>query len=196
MRKWMMIALLTFVATVGFAKKKLNVNVVSGDVSVVCQEGKTAAVEFNYDDLIIEGKPAQEYLANQSANHLKDWPEDNRKVATFFLEKWNEKNKDGLQLLEKGAKADYKMLIHVTYLDLGSTAGAMWGLKRTDGGCIVTATITISDQRGNRICKLQVNELKGDGQKFWDIGTNEVNRRSYAYEKMAKQVIGLAKEKK
>lgn len=189
-------ALLTFVATVGFAKKKVNVSVVSGDISVVRQEGKTASLEFNYDDLIIEGKPALEYLSKQSANHLKDWPEDNRKVAAYFLKKWNDKNKDGLQLVENSEGADYKMLIHVTYLDLGSMAGAFLGLKKTDGGCIVTATITISDQKGNSICQLQVDELKGDGQKPWDIGTNEVNRRSYAYEKMAKQVIDLSSGKK
>ena len=195
MKKWMILALLTFVATVSFAKKKLNVSVESGDISVVCEKGKTASLVFNYDGLIIEGKPAQEYLTHQSADHLKDWPEDNKKVAAYFLEKWNEKNKDGLQLVD-GAKADYKMQIHVTYLDLGSVAGAMFGLKRTDGGCLVTATITIKDNKGKTLCKIKVDELKGPSTKAWDIGTNEVNRRKYAYEKMGKQVIELAKDKK
>jgi hypothetical protein len=40
-----------------------------------------------------------------------------------------------------------------------------------------------------------VNNLKGNAAKFFDTGSNENRRRGLAYDKMAKQIIELAKGK-
>ena len=72
----------------------------------------------------------------------------------------------------------------------------MLGFSKAAGGCIICGTIDIVDcASDNVVCKLKVDKLKGDGAKFFDTGTNENRRRGLAYEKMAKQVVELAKGK-
>ena len=195
MKKILLLILFVSVATMGFAKKSY-LSVISGNVSVLNQIDKTAIPEFDYSKTYLEGLPAIDYLTNHGGDYVKDWPEDNVVVAGYFFNAWNDVMKNrGLKLVKAG-NADYRVVVHVDSLDLGSTAGAMLGFSKTAGGCIICGTIDIVDcASDNVVCKLKVDKLKGDGAKFFDTGTNENRRRGLAYEKMAKQVVELAKGK-
>ena len=195
MKKLLMAVVLLTIAATGFAKKNY-VSVISGDIAVLNQSGKTATEEFDYSKTFIEGQPAMEYLKSHGGDYLKDWPNDNVVTEGYFVDAWNDAvNKKGMKLV-KDSKADYRVLVHVDSLDLGNTAAAMFSFSKTGGGCIVYAKIDVIDNaNGNVVCKLLVNNLKGNAAKFFDTGSNENRRRGLAYDKMAKQIIELAKGK-
>lgn len=195
MRKVFLAIMLLAVAISGFAKKKY-LSVVSGNIAVLSQKNKTAIDEFDYSKTYIEGKPSLEYLTSHGSDYLKDWPNDNVVTETSFFNAWNEEiKKDGVQLV-RADKADYRIVIHVDSLDLGSTGGAMFGLSKTAGGCIIYGTVDVIDcANGNVACKIKIDNLKGNGSKFFDVSTNENRRRGLAYEKLAKQIVELIKDK-
>ena len=194
MKKLLMTMLLVMIAATSFSKTNF-LSVVSGDISVLNQSGKTAIDEFDYSNTNIEGKLAMEYLKSHGADYLKDWPNDNVETEKYFYDKWNDEIGKGVKLVRASA-ADYKIVVHIDYLDLGNTGAALFSLSKTGGGCIIGGSIDIiANKTGNIVCKLTINSLKGNGAKFFDTGTNEIRRRGLAYEKLAKQIIELAKNK-
>ncbi len=194
MKRVLMAMLLVVIATTGFSKTKF-LSVVSGDIKVLNHSGLTAIDEFDYSKTNIEGKPALEYLKSHGANYLKDWPNDNVVTEKYFFDKWNDEIGNGAKLV-RSETADYKIIIHVDFIDLGNTAAALFTLSKTGGGCIIAGTIDIIDcKSGETVCKLQINDLKGNSSKFLDVSNNENRRRGLAYEKLAKQIIELVKNK-
>lgn len=198
MKKVLLSILFVFATTLSFAKapKAPFISVISGNVNVLATKGKTAIDVFDYSKTYIEGKPAMEYLkAHANGEYLRDWPKDNIETEKYFFNKWNaEMSGKGVSLV-RAEKADYQIIIHVDSLDLGNTAAAMWSLT-TGGGCIINGTIDVVDSsNGEVVCKLKVDNLKGNSSKFFDVKTGDNRRRGLAYEKMAKQVIELAKKK-
>lgn len=196
MKKVLLSILFVFATTALFAKESSSISVISGNISVLNAKGKTAIDIFDYSSTYIEGKPALEYLKSRNkGEYLRDWPNDNIETEKYFYNKWNsEMAKNGVALV-RADKADYQIIIHVDSLDLGSVAAAMWSLNLKGGGCIVCGRIDIVDTSNNEIvCKLKIDKLKGNSSRLLSVSVNDNKRRGLAYEKLAKQVIELAKK--
>ena len=70
-----------------------DINVLSGDLSVVKNPEITATVIFDYSDLMIEGKPWKEHLESRGEDFVRDWPAESAQSEGYFIACWNKDNK-------------------------------------------------------------------------------------------------------
>ncbi len=183
----LLVTLLLMVAVSSFADKR--VFVVSGNPSVLKQAGKTCIAEFDYSKTMIEGQEVMAYLQKRGQDNVKTWPEDNIRTEGEFYSKFNKENSKGTRLLPIGTTtADYKILFHVSEIDLGNTAVSV---VLGGGGCSVSGMIEIIDMQTNTtVCKIVVDHLKGISQY------SEVTRRGATYHRLADRVCDLIKNGK
>ena len=117
-----MMAWMVMVAVVAANAKDDKVTLTAGDGKAIVKSEKTATLEFDYSNTIAEGKPLKEHLQTRGENFVKDWPELAKSARERFIERFNSKNKKGVQIVE-GDKADLKMKITIEKLDFGKTTG-------------------------------------------------------------------------
>lgn len=181
----LLITLLLMVAVSSFADKK--VYVVSGNPGVLKQANKTCIAEFDYSKTLIEGQEVMAYLQKRGQDNVKTWPDDNKRTEGEFNIKYNKENDKGTKMLSAGTStADYKILFHISELDLGNTAVSV---VLGGGGCTVSGMIEIIDMQSNTtVCKIAVDHLKGTSQY------SEVKRRIATYTRLANRLSDLIEE--
>lgn len=96
-------------------------SVKSGDVKVLKDASATFSVEFDFTNTNVEGKPYKEYLASRNEEWNRDWPNDMQLGINTFIEKWNKKNKKGMQATSN-VNALYKLVIKPSNIFFGSAA--------------------------------------------------------------------------
>ena len=199
MKKVFMIMSLMLMAVMTTSAKSKEVNLKSGDPKVLNQPGKTAIFTFDYKNTVCEGKPLQKYLADRGEKNVKDWPKECQETEdSYFMERWNDESKKNIKLVKEGT-ADYKIVVHIEELDLGSTAAAMFmpSFSRKTGACEVSGTIDVIDQKtGKTVCVFEINKLRGVATRSFEVASSETRRRGLTYKKMAQLVLEFAQKQK
>lgn len=179
MKRFFMMAMLATIAFVANAKDD-RVTFISGNNKAMTESGKTAIVEFDYTQTICEGKPLPEYLAERGEEHVRDWPALALSSKNKFCDKFNSKNKKGVQITDN-ADADLKITVAITKMHLGSVAGAVLMGGRT-GGAEVCGTITVANNKtGETIAQYEIFEVRGGGS----YNFTETKRMAATYEAVA-----------
>lgn len=119
--KKILFLMLSLIATINVMAES---SVKSGDVKVLKDASATFCVEFDFTNTNVEGKAYKDYLASRNEDWNRDWPNDLKLGINTFIEKWNKKNKKGMQATTNES-APYKLVIKPTYIFFGSAALAM-----------------------------------------------------------------------
>lgn len=164
------------------------VTVKSGDVSVLKGKNK-ALLEFDYSATKVGDKTLDEYLKDRGEDFVRDWPNDKIRAASYFVERFNKKNKKGMQITSDEEAAGYTVVVHVKTLDMGNGGSAFVPFSSAKaGGVIMTGTIDIVDKNTqNVVCNLYVDEVKGLGH------VSEAIRIGLAYFALADKMYDLVK---
>lgn len=165
-----------------------SVKVKSGDAAVL-KEKSNAFVVFDYAATKVGDKTMQEYLKSWGEDFVRDWPNDQVKVAAYFKERFNKKNKKGMQIISDKADAAYTIIVHVKKLDMGNGGSSFVpfaGAKA--GGVIMTGTVDVVNNKTPKVvCTFSADEVKGLGH------VSETVRLGMAYFQLATELCGLAK---
>lgn len=185
MRKLLLLALL--LATV--PSWAGDINVLSGDLSVVKNPEITATVIFDYSDLMIEGKPWKEHLESRGEDFVRDWPAESAQSEGYFIACWNKDNKKGMQTtLSKGN--EYTMVFDVNEMDMGSGAASFF-IGFGAGGAKMSGTMYLF-QGTNSVPVLTV-EIDGQTGRS---GMTEIARRLDLYGELAEDMVKAMKKTK
>lgn len=185
MRKLLLLALL--LATV--PSWAGDINVLSGDLSVVKNPEITATVIFDYSDLMIEGKPWKEHLESRGEDFVRDWPAESAQSEGYFIACWNKDNKKGMQTtLSKGN--EYTMVFDVNEMDMGSGAASFF-IGFGAGGAKMSGTMYLF-QGTNSVPVLTV-EIDGQTGRS---GVTEIARRLDLYGELAEDMVKAFKKAK
>lgn len=147
-----------------FAKGADPVTVDSGSLAFV-KNGGTAAVVYDYSNLQVAGVPLNDFLALKDEKFCSDWEyvivpgaEAMFAGSCAVLNK-----KKFFAYVGNDTPTDYKMIMHLTEVDLGNMSGVFnpfSGMK--GGGATISGTIECVDNKtGNTICVIRFNEVKG-----------------------------------
>lgn len=184
MKKTLFLMVCLFVSITSFAGNPVIVK--SGNVDVIKQH-VGAILEFDYSKTKIEGKELHAYLKDRGGDVAKDWPSDNEKAKSYFVQEFNKKNDKGM-FVSTETNSPYKIIVHVSTLDLGNTAASFLSFSAKGGGAIMTGTIDIVNAKTNKSeCTLEITELKAISHP------SEVIRRGLLYASLAKNVSKLVK---
>ncbi|MDR3118545.1 MAG: hypothetical protein LBU44_03890 [Mediterranea sp.] len=164
-----------------------DINVKSGDVSVVKNPNNLATIQFSYAQTLVEGKPLMEYLKERGDEFVKDWPKESQVCEKAFYRRWNSKNKKGLKLTDN-PNVPYRMIITVDKLDLGSFASSFL-VGFGAGGARMSGTIEIYEKEKN-ICLLTLTINNQTGHSAY----TEQKRRADLYKELVDDVIEVIKE--
>lgn len=139
MKKLLSLVVCLMAATAMMADNYLK----SGDAAVLDNSEITCTLELDFTNANVEGKPYKEYIASRDAEWNRDWPNDLANGMQFFVNKWNKKNKKGMQVTtETGGK--YRLVIKPTYIFFGSAALA-WTIGFGAGGMKMSGTMEVMD---------------------------------------------------
>ena len=148
-------------------------NYVNAGNPVIVKSGKFSALkncgdiiyEFDYSEATIDGKPLLEYFKGRGEDFLRDWPINSKAGESGFAAMFNKKNKLGINMVENSSNAKYKLLVKVSKLDIGNSAGTFVpfaGAKA--GGVILWGTAVFTDiSSGDAVVSLAIDEVKGTG---------------------------------
>lgn len=137
----------------------------------------------------VNGKTLDGYLKSRGDDFVRDWPDDAKKARAYFVVRFNQKNKKGLQITEtKSSK--YKMIFQVKSLDMGNGGSSFIPFASAKaGGVIVSGLIEIINQETDKsVCCLEVDDVKGVGHP------SETVRLGMAYFDLASKVLKEAKK--
>lgn len=165
------------------------VTVKSGSVAIFKKQAK-ALLEIDYASTMVKDQTLNDYLAGRGDDFVRDWPEDSKKAAEYFIVRFNKKNDEGMQLTSNASDASYKMIIHVNKLDMGNAASGFipWASMRA-GGVIVSGEVDLVSLKTNKVlCELVVDEVKGISNP------SETIRLGMAYFELANRIFKLAKK--
>lgn len=159
----------------------------------VLYESVEATLEIDYSETMVKTETLNEYLNRRGADFVKDWPEDSQKAKEFFIVRFNKKNKNGMQIIETvGQSAPYKIVLHVSYLDMGNGGSSFvpWASAKA-GGVIMNGTLDIIDVENKAIvCTMSAEEVKGVGHP------SETIRLGACYFELASRMLKYAKSYK
>ncbi|MCR5643564.1 MAG: hypothetical protein K6G32_09560 [Prevotella sp.] len=187
MKKAIMI-LMVMMMVLSVSAKDDRVSVISGDGKVLTESGKTATLEFDYTNTVVEkGDKLMDYLKKRGEEFVKDWPEMAASARNRFIEAFNKKNKKGVQVVTTD-KADLKMKIVIEKLDLGSAAVSVVFGGRA-GSAEITGKLIVSDNGGNKLAEYELFEIRGNGS--YDF--TEEKRLGTCYENVAKMIVKASK---
>ena len=142
-----------------------GLTVKSGDVSVLKTPAQ-AKVVFDYSKTYVgedgaKTKTLTQYLKSRGADFVKDWPNDHVEAESYFINRFNKKNKKGLTIAE-GGKPAYIITVKVEVLDMGNAAAAAFGMSSKAGGAIMWGKVFVKDARkGKVLLTVDVDEVKG-----------------------------------
>ncbi len=154
------------ISMTAFADSKIT----SGDPAVLHDNSIVCKVVYDFAKTSIEDIPFQEYMEQKGEKFVKEWNEEVIPLGLeYYIKAWNKGNKNGLQVAEEN-DGEYRMVIAPSYINLGSTAAAVWigfgaGGARFDG--------TISIYKGDTL----ILEILVDNQR---AGSNVKARYRFA----------------
>ena len=169
-----------------------EISLKSGNPKVLYDNSK-ATLEIDYSKTMVKKETLKEDLNRRGADFVKDWPDDSKKAREFFIVRFNKKNKNGMQIIEtEGKSAPYKIILHVSYLDMGSGGSAFnpWASAKA-GGVIMNGTLDIVDVNKNMlVCSMSADDVKGIGHP------SETVRLGACYFELATRMLKFAKSYK
>lgn len=122
-----------------------------------CQVGIIDDGEF---DKGREVKSLSDYHKMRGEDFVRDWPEDQKKIAEYFTVQFNRKKKKGLQVATDDADAKYTIRIIIEKMDLGNPVGI--GFSPKSGGAIIVGRVVVVDNTTNEeVSEIVINEVKG-----------------------------------
>ena len=184
MKKFILISFITLTSIVANAN---GIVFKSGDASMLKKSDITVTVCFDYSNTEIEGKPAMTYLKEHGENFVKDWPKDNNELQKVFVQRWNKENKKGLQLTDD-EKTEYRMVVTVTKLDMGSF-GASFVVGMGAGGAKMSGKIELF-KKGNNEPSFVLDVDGQTGKSEW----TEQQRRISLYKELADDAVDCLKD--
>jgi hypothetical protein len=153
----------------------------------IIEESKNCAVEVTFKNLSIEGKPYMQYLKERGEQNVADWDTDIKAAIDEFVKEFNSDNKKGLKVNRgQAAKSDYRMVIDLKKMDLGSGAASVL-IGFGAGGVRMYCDITVYEGKN------PVAVLKGDGVNGGS-GYTESKRLRDAFEEMAEDTVKTLKK--
>ena len=166
LRKLLLFGLLCllFDVTMFAEKGRSLVTVISGDVSVI-KNPSLALLEIDFSEAYVGDETMEEYKKRRGDNFIRDWPEAVSSTYISFTKFFNKKNKKGIQLTTEAKNVTYRMVIKVTYLNMGDTFSTLIPYSsRKAGGMQMSGTIDMIDMKTNKIvCSLNFEGVKGIG---------------------------------
>lgn len=173
MKKILFVLIMACIAT---ASRAGDINVISGDLSVIRNSSITATVRFDYGALYIEGLPYKEHLQRRGSDFVANWASESQMAEEYFIKCWNHDNDRGLQLAF-ASRSEYTMVIVVNNMDMGSGAasyfvgfgaggakmdGMMYLFKGTDYVPLLTVEIDGQTGRSGLTEMVRRNDLYGE----------------------------------
>jgi len=142
------------------------------------QAGNLCEFVIDTSETLIEGKSIDSYAASRSNWSKADFNNDMNICRAAFIEKFNKKNSNGMQMTT--SSAPYKLTYKLKSLDLGNTALSF--LTFTKGGCNMSGTAELSKD-GQVIATIDVvNQGGGNGR-------SESLRLELMFKRWAKKLI-------
>lgn len=166
-----------------------DLQVVSGDLSVISDPSITATVLFDYSKLYIEGQPKDEYLKSHGEEYVRDWPSQTVESEEYFIEKWNKTNKKGMKVSADAGKK-YTLCFVVKTMDLGNSAASIV-IGFGSGGAKMSGMMYVFEG-DSKVPVLTVNIVKQTGRSRW----TESRRRKDMYGELADDMLKALKAAK
>lgn len=171
---------------------------------VLAQKGKLCFIEFDYSNLMVEGYKLSDYLRTQtdSKDHEAEWNEQILEMEVKFRETFSDENKEGAKLVLNG-DYDYKILVHMNNIELGSTgkniAKAIIGFGGSKkGGSKFNGTIDIIEKSTNEIITTYPFDFTAKtgsgGIKTMVRGFSEYSRLRAGYVQLAEMLVKSAQK--
>ena len=185
MKKTMMV-LMAIMMALSVSAKDDKVSVISGNGKALTESGKTATVEFDYKNTVVEeGGKLMDYLKKRGEENVKDWPEVAAYAKGRFIESFNKKNKKGVQVVDAD-KADLKMKIIIEKMDFGNTGvSVVFGGLGSAGGAEITGKLIVTDKGGKKLAEYELHQIRGGGATDF----TESKRLGSCYENLAKMIV-------
>jgi len=165
------VGVISIICATAVMAKDDQVTVESGNIAVLGQQ-VTAALEFDYSTMKVEGLPKAEYLSAQDDQYRADWPGVVAKSETYFAPMFHNYVKNGMKI-DAAASPEYKIIVKIESLSLGNI-GQMFnpfsGVKA--GGGIISGKIYVVNLRTNKTeCTISFKDIKStsgptEGQRW------------------------------
>ena len=128
-------------------------------------KSSTALFEIDFSEAKVGDETYEAYQERRGDAFIKEWSEAVATTHITFMNFFNRKNKKGLQLTSDATGATYKMLIKVSFLNMGDSFSTFMPYSnRKAGGMLMNGSIDIIDIGTNNIvCTLNINGVKGIG---------------------------------
>lgn len=142
--------------------KSGNLIIEHGDPSILHQSVVATLVSDFSHAKTDHGQTLKQYQEAKGADWVRDWPGELAKAESYFSERFNKKNKNGLTVSGNN-EAPYTLLISIDNVDFGDAGSQFIPFASAKaGGCILTGTISIIEKAtGNVLCQYYMNEIKG-----------------------------------
>lgn len=161
------------------------VKFVKGDFSVLKNPANEIVVELDMSKVKLSdsGKSWNQFIKDSGSDYVRDWPDEKKKLESYFWVMYNKKNKKGAQVHQESKTPAYKIIVRPGEIDLGSRAAAAVSMFVTPfakgGECVmksceieVVKTTTTTKSKGSKkgsktttsitsVCVYSVDEMKG-----------------------------------
>lgn len=161
-----------------------------GDASVLERRAE-AFVVFDYSATEVEdkGKSLDDYVEEKGYKFETTWEQAQVMAHKDFIKQFNKKS-SGLTLTADSVGGD-KLRLHIAIksIDMGNLAKSLipFGSKK-EGGISLTGEVTISDNKGGKLCVLDFYDIQGLGS------TTLQTRMIYAYQALRSALIKVTKK--
>lgn len=185
MKKLFMLAVACMASVFTYADVELK----SGSVTELKSPEASVLVTWDYDDMLIEGKSVNDFLAEKGSDWQKDYPSEVSASELAFGKVFNKKCKKFAKITDEAADAQYVFVIHVKKFNYGSTAAAVMlgGYAR---GAYVEGTVEVVSKANREV--IAIVDFDCSGQSSY---SNE-QRRILAFMDFASDLAKLINKAK
>ncbi len=189
MKKILLLLCLTLTCISSSAR---DVNVISGDASVVMNIDNSAVIEFDYSNLEIDGIPYEKWLRSKGRDYVRGWDSESQYAEKGFIDNWNDENETGMFIAttddEKNA-AQYRIVVSFTSLSYGSiTKKIITGIGgRAKGSGTIKVFKKGSDEA---LLIVEFKDERGGNQYKWA----KKQMRKAVYSNLGKETVEVIQE--
>ena len=196
MKKLISLIVMAFLTMSMSAKDGDQITLQAGSANVIWTVN-SAYFAIDYSEVNVEGMTWNQWLQSKGDDFVADWPEDEKKVGNYFMERFNKatKKKGGICLQNTNPDDAYQFIVHLQDLDMGSVGGGvvasvfLGAFKGKAGGVnFKTGYVDVVEiETGTVVCRLSFKDVRGNSGINWNA------QLMFGLEDLKDEIIGFAK---
>ena len=196
MKKLISLIVMAFLTMSMSAKDGDQITLQAGSANVIWTV-KSAFFSIDFSEVSVGSMTWNQWLQSKGDDFVADWPEDEKKVGNYFMERFNKatKKKGGVCLQNTNSDDAYQFIIHLQEVDMGSVGGGvvasvfLGGFKGKSGGVnFKTGYIDVIEvESSSVVCRLSFRDVRGNSGINWNA------QLMFGLEDLKDEIIGFAK---